>query len=98
MKKAGLIGDVNGKLTDDLNKNFLSNGYAKILKLTAPAPKKYSLSYMLLDGSIKEKTKCNGIDQRNMKFINPLTGSETTKMTYDIFEHMYISFFTKCRY
>ena len=46
---------------------------------------------MLPDGSVKEKTKCNGIDQRNMKFTNPLTGAETTKMTYDIFEHMYIS-------
>ena len=76
LEKAGFIGDVNGKLTDDLNKNLLSNGYAKILKLTAPAPKKYSLQYMLPDGSIKEKTKCNGIAQRNMKFINPLTGAE----------------------
>ena len=38
--KNGFIGDVNGKLTDDLNKNFMINGFSKITKYCASAPKK----------------------------------------------------------
>ena len=91
LKDNNFIGTENGKLTDDLNKNFLINGYAKITKCCNAAPKKYALKYILPDNTINEKIKCNGISQDNMKFINPITGLETNKLTYDIFEYMYLN-------
>ena len=42
------------------------------------------------DDKIKEKIKVNGISQNNMTFINPLYGSETNKLIYDIFERLYL--------
>ena len=43
------------------------------------------------DGTLKEKTKCNGINQNNIKFINPMNGHEDTKLNYDIFEELYLN-------
>ena len=37
--KNGFIGDENGKLTDDLNKDFMINGFSKVTKYCASAPK-----------------------------------------------------------
>ena len=90
LKHKGFIGSENGKLTDDLNKTFLTTGYAKITKYCSAAPKKYAISYILPDGKVKEKIKCNGISQKNMRFYNPITKQEETKLTYDVFEHMYL--------
>ena len=38
---------------------------------------------------LKEKTKCNRIDQRNMEF--EFNGKTETKLNYDIFEKIYLN-------
>ena len=91
LKEDGFLGTDSGKLSDDLNKSFLKNGFAKITKFVSSQPKKYALKYILPDNTIKEKIKCNGVNQKNMQFIDPFTGKQTTKLTYDIFEYMYLN-------
>lgn len=91
LEDAGFIGNTNGKLTDDLNKKFLTNGYAKITNLCAPATKRYAIKYILPDGTRKEKIKILGVSQKNMTFVDPFTQIKTDKMTYDIFEEMYFN-------
>jgi len=90
--KAGFIGNTNGLLADDLNKQFLENGFAKIIMLCAGAPKKYAVKYVMPDDKIKSKLKCNGINQNNMKFKNPFNEDEIlTELNYEIFEEFYLN-------
>ena len=88
--QAEMIGTENGKLADDLNKQFLTTGYAKITRYCCSAPKKYACQYIMPNGTCKEKVKCNGINQRNMSFTNPFTEEQAESFTYDIFEKMYM--------
>ena len=55
LEEKGFIANENGKLTDDLNKKFLINGYAKITHLCCPSPKLYTLKYIMPDNTHKEK-------------------------------------------
>jgi hypothetical protein len=85
-----LIGTSNGLLADDLNKKFLKNGYGKIIRYCASAPKKYFLKYVLPnDSKIYEKGRINGISRDNCKFN--YNDEEHIKITYDIFESMYFN-------
>jgi len=69
LEKSGFIGENNGDLTDDLNKDFYIKKdvyeYSKVVDYCAAAPKKYSLVCVTPKNEIKSKTKINGINQKN---------------------------------
>ena len=92
---ANMIGDENGKLTDDLNKKFVIGDnkfqFAKITEFVTSAPKKYALKYVMPNDERLEKITCNGISKKNMKFINPFNSKEQLeKLNFDIFRKMYM--------
>ena len=48
------------------------------------------MRYVFPDDRIKEKVRCNGINQRNMKFTNPIDVKESDELNYENFENLYI--------
>lgn len=92
---ANMIGDENGKLTDDLNKKFNTGNntfqFSKITEFVTSAPKKYALKYVMPNNERKEKITCNGISKKNMKFTNPFNSAEQLEnLNFDIFKKMYV--------
>ena len=93
--KGGFIGNENGKLTDDLNKNFVkpdgSFEFAKVIAYFGQAPKSYGYKYVSPNNSIHEKVKIKGINQKDCEFINPLTQELSENLTYDAVYSMFIN-------
>lgn len=63
----GMVGDECGQLNDELNDDWATDGFAKVVEYISIGPKCYAVKYLMPDGSEHIKNTIKGIPKSSVK-------------------------------